>query len=157
MKAAPIGRQKVEKLPRVFARVDDAQDLRVDEEAWQELSVSERAKLGSGNPSQPLIHRRWIVNNFGGAWEPDTEVLALVDRWLGGCAQDDAGMVMGREMFEAAKTCLKVFQREALCFVEDHDGAGDPVQLAALGAAVCVEGLEKLDVGGDNDARVPVL
>ena len=42
-------------------------------------------------------------------------------------------------------------------FIEDDDGAGDAVEFATAGGAVGVEGFEKLDVGGDDDAGIPVF
>lgn len=41
--------------------------------------------------------------------------------------------------------------------IEDDAGTRDAVEFAAAGSAVGVEGLEELDVGGDDDAGVPVF
>ena len=68
-----------------------------------------------------------------------------------------AAWITGREFLQSAEARFEQRERERLGLVEDDDAAGEAVEFAAGGRLRGMEGFEKLDVGRDNEAGVPVF
>ena len=64
---------------------------------------------------------------------------------------------MRREFFQAAQTRLQKLDRQRLRFIKYHHRARDPMQLATARCPVSVKRFEELDIGGDNQPRIPIL
>lgn len=85
------------------------------------------------------------------------EALVQAQRGLRGGAQHRADPVVARQFVQQRHARAQQCVRQGLCFVQNHDAAGDVVQLAATGRAIGEQALEELHCGSDDDRRVPVL
>lgn len=87
----------------------------------------------------------------------DFEVVACFEGWLGCGAENGGGVEVVDEAAEGAKDGMQEGGRKGLDFIENDDAAGDAMEFAAAAGAVGVERFEELNVGGDDEGRVPVL
>ena len=76
---------------------------------------------------------------------------------MSGGAENGGAAEVFDEASETAKDGMEKAGRERLCFIQNDDGAGYSMELAAGGCAVGKKGFKKLDVSGDNNRRVPVF
>ena len=157
VKMGVVARKAFEEGASVTAGADDAEDLGVGEEQRDEGVVVETAKRGSAHASEGGVEAGAVGDDLGGGDKADFEVGTPFERGLGGGAEHDAGAVVGGEFLDGAQAGREEFEWERLGLVEDDDRAGDAVEFATARGAVGVERLEELDVGGDDQAGVPVF
>ena len=90
------------------------------------------------------------------------EVAGLVGRETAegglGCGAENNCAVGGcGELFEKIEAGGEMVGGEGLGFIENDDGAGKVVELAAARGFLMGEGFKELNVGGDNEGSVPVF
>ena len=133
---------------------------------------------GDIRPGAPLLRQRWqrdvdprqlpvqprrIGGQFPGVAEAGEAYTAegvearRGQRRLGGGGEHQADPVTVDQLAQCVQHRTELGGRQQLGFVEDDDALGNVMQLAAARGACGVERLEELDVGGDDDRRLPVL
>ena len=164
--AGAIVGQAGEELGGVAAGIDDAERLRLRGEKGGESGVGKRSasEVGDAHAGERGEKLNAVRNDFANVAEAAFEISAVLDGGLGGGAKDNRGGVVGvpagiaaREFLQRAEAGLEQGERERLGFVEDDDAAGKAVKFAAAAGLGGVERLEELNVGGDDDSRVPVF
>ena len=150
--------EKAENFAGVLAAVDDAQCLGMPAQSASEIGIKQLARCAEFDALECGEERGGIADDFAAVFEADGKILrVMMDGWLGGGAENGGGVVVCGEFAQDAEAGMEEIDGERLCLVENDDGVGNAMELAAAGSFRGVEGFVKLDGGGDDDRRVPVF
>ena len=152
-----LRRQEPVECPGALAAVDDAQRLGLGGQPLRQRLPAQPPCTGKGHAAEVLVEiggaGAELLYGQGGGKRPELRLQG----GLGGGTQHRRGAEVRHELSDGRHAGPQVFQGEHLRLVKDEHAIGTIVELAALGGAAGVQGLEELYRRGHHHRRVEIL
>jgi len=150
----------VENLRRLRG-IDDEKAARsgIFKNMLDESFVVQGSEVRAFNPVESFEKSRFVSNDGSDfvRWDANVKSLAPFESGLGRGAKDDGGVEVVDEATEPTEDGMEQSCGQSLNFVENHNAAGDAMELAAGAGAIGEERFKELNVRRDDEGGGPVL